>query len=339
MEHVETLLPVVGTRRACMVFSLPSSTFYARRKAAARVRPKATIRSRRRSVRALSTEEQEQVIAIATSDEFIDKSPKQIVPTLLDRDVYLCSVRTMHRILGDHFCTAERRAMKRHSNHVKPELVATGPRQVFTWDITRLRGPRKSEYFNLYVVIDMFSRYVVGWLLAFREQDDLAKDLLEQTCSREGINANQLIVHADNGSSMRSTLVSELFENLHIKRSHSRPYTSNDNPYIESHFRTLKYAPGYPDRFRSIEEAHSFCTEFFDEYNHNMHHSGIAMLTPVSVHFGTAAAVIAKRQETLRKAYKAHPERFVMGIPKHKQVPSEVYINKPLVVSNEILIL
>ena len=339
MEQVEELKPIVGIRRACSSVSLPRSTYYAR--TTLRVPTTGVQQQKRRaSTRKLSEHEQTTALHVLTSEEagFIDRSPAFIHASLLDRRVYICSPRTFYRLLAVFVIVMERRRITRHPAYSKPELLATAPRQVWTWDITKLKGPCKGIVYNLYVVLDMFSRYVVGWLLAHREQDVLARDLIEGACVREGICADQLIIHADNGSSMKSSTVSSLYDRLGISQSHSRPYCSNDNPYSESQFKTMKYSPEFPERFNSIEEAHEFCGSFLDEYNNTLYHSGLAMLTPAMVHHGKANDVIEQRQAVLTQAYAAHPERFVKGIPTHKPIPDAVYINKPIDDSNRVVI-
>jgi putative transposase len=290
------------------------------------------------SVRRLTDEEKTEALEVLTCEAYVDRSPASIVASLLDLGRYICSVRTLYRFLALFVIVMERRRIARHPAYSKPELLAMAPRQVWTWDITKLKGPSKGIVYNLYVVLDMYSRYVVGWLLAHREQDVLAADLIEGACVREGISAQQLTIHADNGSSMRSSTVSSFYDRLGISQSHSRPYCSNDNPYSESQFKTMKYSPEFPERFDSIEEAREFCTAFFDDYNNSMYHSALAMLTPAMVHHGKANDVIEQRQAVLTQAYSAHPERFVKGMPTHKPVPDAVYINKPIDDSNRVVI-
>lgn len=326
MEHIMDLQRHVGVRRACESMGMPRSSYYARR----RPRSPRIPTPRPRPVRALSEAERLEVLAIVTCDAYVDKSPASIVSSLLDAGRYVCSERTIYRILGDEEMVSERRAIVRHPVYSKPELMAQQPREVWTWDITKLKGPRKGLLYSLYVVLDMFSRYVVGWLLADREGDVLAEQLLQEACKREGIPYQQLTIHADNGGVMRSGTVSDLLANLGVAKSHSRPHCSNDNPYSESQFKTMKYSPGFPTRFESNEHARAFCREFFDAYNHNMYHSGIAMLTPATVHQGQAHEVIEGRQNVLSQAFNAHPERFVNGMPAHRLLPREVWINKPL---------
>lgn len=325
MAHIMDLQRYAGVRRACESLGLPASTYYARRT------PKAprTPTPRPRPARALSDAERAEVLAIATSETHVDRSPGSIVSSLLDKGRYICSVRTMYRILGSEKMVSERRAIARHPTYSKPDLTAERPCEVWTWDITKLKGPHKGTMYSLYVVLDMYSRFVVGWLLAEREDDALARKLLLEACKGEGIQHDKLTIHADNGGVMRSRTVSDLLTNLGVTRSHSRPHCSNDNPYSESQFKTMKYAPGFPPRFESIDHAREFCRDFFVAYNYHMYHSGIAMLTPATVHQGLAHKVIDRRQDVLAEAYNAHPERFVNGKPVHPQLPREVWINKP----------
>jgi len=326
MEHVALLSEHVGVSCACESLGLGRSTYYAR------LRPRTPRNATQRPTpkRALSSAEQERAIAIATSEEYVDKAPATIVASLLDKEEYICSERTLYRILKAQKMVQERRCVANHPAYSKPELMATQPREVWTWDITKLKGPQKGVVYSLYVVLDMYSRFIVGWLLATCEDDELARTLIESTCKREGVERGQLIIHADNGGVMRSNTLYDLFDKLEIGKSHSRPSCSNDNPYSESQFKTMKYTSGYPKRFSSIEHARRFCVEFMDDYNNHMYHSGLAMLTPAMVHHGRAQEIIAQRQDVLTNAFAKHPERFVNGAPKHPQLPTAVYINKPM---------
>lgn len=333
MEHVTQLREHVGVRRACESLDLARSTYYTR----LRPRIPTPIKPRPRPVRALSEEQRNEALELLTSEAFVDKAPASIVSSLLDQGRYVCSPRTFYRILALITTAMERRQIKRTTPYSKPELMATKPREVWTWDITKLKGPRKGVVYNLYVVLDMFSRFVVGWLLAQREQDDYARDLIDAACERESIRREQLTIHADNGGVMRSNSVSELFDKLGVTRSHSRPYCSNDNPYSESQFKTLKYSAGYPERFESIEAAHAFIAPLMEEYNYRMYHSGIAMLTPAMVHYGKANLVIEQRQQVLNTAFAKYPERFVKGLPQHQQLPESVWINKPEIEANVVV--
>ena len=333
MAHAAQLSEHVGVRCACVSLGLARSTYYARM----RPRLPSEAKPRPRPKRALSDEERAQVITLATSDEYVDKSPAAIVTSQMDRNIYVCSARTMYRLLHIWRLLKERRDITSHPAYSKPELVARQPRKVWTWDITKLKGPKKGIVYSLYVVLDMYSRYIVGWLLALREDDELARTLIDAACGHEGIERNQLIIHADNGGVMRSNTLYELFDKLGVQRSHSRPYCSNDNPYSESQFKTMKYAPAYPKRFSSFSHALAYCREFIEDYNNQMYHSGIAMLTPAMVHHGHAQQIIEQRQVVLTNAFSMHPNRFVNGPPKHHQLPDAVWINKPENEPNDVV--
>ena len=263
------------------------------------------------------------------SERFVDQAPTEVYATLLDAGKYLCSVRTMYRILEEHAELRERRDQLRHPNYEKPVLLATGPNQVWSWDITKLLGPMKWVYFHLYVILDIFSRYVVGWMLAERESAELAKRLIKETCSKQGIVAEQLTLHADRGTSMKSKPLAMLLSDLGVTKTHSRPQVSNDNPYSESQFKTLKYRPEFPKRFGSIQHARDVCRDLFGWYNTEHYHSGIGLLTPESVHYGRAAMIVEGRRQVLLDFFGAHPERFVNGAPKPPEIPSAAWINPP----------
>jgi putative transposase len=235
----------------------------------------------------------------------------------------------MYRILHAEQAVRERRDQLRHPSYAKPELLATAPNQVWSWDITKLLGPAKWTYFYLYVILDIFSRYVVGWMVAPRESATLARQLIAETCVKQAIAEDQLTLHADRGSSMKSKLVAQLLADLGVTKTHSRPYVSDDNPFSESQFRTMKYRPEFPDRFGSIQGSRSFCGPFFDWYNHDHHHSGIGLHTPHSVHYGLAQAIQLARQQTLLVAHAIHPERFVNKLPAPPLLPGAVWINPP----------
>jgi len=262
-------------------------------------------------------------------ERFVDQAPREIYATLLDEGRYLCSVRTMYRILEKEGELRERRNQLRHPAYRKPELLATAPNQVWSWDITKLLGPAKWTYYYLYVILDIFSRYVVGWMIAGRESASLAERLIEETCHKQVVQPNQLTIHADRGSSMTSKPVAFLLADLGITKTHSRPHTSDDNPFSEAQFKTLKYRPDFPQRFGSIEDARSFCQLFFRWYNQEHHHSAIGLLTPDMVHYGQAQQVLEARLNILNRAYQAHPERFVHGAPAPTPLPEAVWINKP----------
>jgi putative transposase len=270
------------------------------------------------------------VIDILHSERFQDKAPYEVFATLLDEGQYHCSIRTMYRILTcEHGDVKERRKGHQRNNYSKPELLATRANEVWSWDITKLKGPAKWTYFYLYVILDIFSRYVVGWMIAYREQDALAKRIIEQSCIKQNIQPGQLTVHADRGPSMKSKVVAHLLADLGVTKTHSRPHVSNDNPYSESQFKTLKYCPEFPDRFGSIQDARAFCRSFFNWYNKEHRHSGIALMTPEQVHYGMAREITGFRSKVLASAFQKHPKRFKGKMPKLIQLPEAVWINKP----------
>ena len=326
MDAVEVLAPDIGTKPACKVFGISRAGLYRRRAMSAGPR---MAKKRSAPPRALSEPEKQEVLDTLHSERFQDKAPHEVYATLLDEESYLCSIRTMYRILMANAEVKERRDQLRHPNYKKPELLATGPNQVWSWDITKLLGPVKWSYFYLYVILDIFSRYVVGWMVAPCESATLAKQLIGETCSKQNIQKEQLTIHADRGSSMKSKPVAFLMADLGITKTHSRPHTSDDNPFSEAQFKTLKYRPDFPDRFGCIEDARLFCRAFFPWYNNEHKHTGISLLSPTIVHHGNADTIIATRQTVLDKAYALHPERFVRKIPKHKPMPEAVWINAP----------
>jgi putative transposase len=293
-------------------------------------------RSNSSQPRALALCERQKILDILHSARFVDSAPRQVYATLLDEGIYYCSVRTMYRILQDCSEVKERRNQLRHPAYSKPELLATGPNQIWSWDITKLLGPAKWTYFYLYVILDIFSRYVVGWMLAERESAALAEKLISETSQRQEILPGQLTIHADRGSSMKSKPVALLLSDLGITKTHSRPHTSNDNPFSEAQFKTLKYRPDFPDRFGSPQDARAFCRFFFDWYNREHHHTGIALMTPENVHYGRAQQMHQSRIEVLKSAYRAHPERFVHKTPLPPALPKGVWINKPTTQTEEI---
>ena len=279
--------------------------------------------------RALSDTERAEIRATLNSEEHQDEAPATVYAKLLDKGLYLGSVSTMYRILRAHGETGDRRRHGTHPPRVKPELVATRPNQVYSWDITKLHGPAKWTYYYLYTVIDIYSRYVPGWMLARAERASLAEALLEETILKQGIERDQLTIHADRGSPMIAKPVAHLLADLGVTKSHSRPRTSNDNPYIESHFRTLKYRPDFPKTFGSFEDAHAHCGRFFSWYNEEHRHSGIGLHTPANVHYGRATAIRDKRAAVLMAAYASHPERFVRKAPEPPALPTVAWINRP----------
>jgi len=321
---VEDLAQSIGVSQACAVFDFPRSSLYRRRHPQG-VRQ----RSRPTPTRALSADERATVRALLNSERFADQTPYETYATLLDEELYLCSIRTMYRILQAAAEVQERRSQLRHPAYTKPELLATAPNQLWSWDIIKLRGPATWQYFYLYVILDVFSRYVVGWLLADHESAELAEQLIAQSCHQHGIARDQLVLHADRGAAMTAKSMAQLLTDLGIEQSHSRPYTPDDNPFSEAQFKTMKYRPAYPPRFDSQDHAHAWAKAFFPWYNHEHHHGALALLTPATVHFGQATALIAKRQATLDAAYALHPERFVHGAPTPPALPSAVWINPP----------
>ena len=327
MDAALTLSSDIGIKPACEALDIPRSRFY--RTQARKNAPSAEPKKRPSPPRALSAEERQEVLDILRSDRFVDKAPHEVYATLLDEGEYHCSIRTMYRILDEHTEVKERRNQLSHPVYKKPELLATGPNQVWSWDITKLLGPAKWTYFYLYVIMDIFSRYVVGWMVAPAESAALAEKFIKETCEKQRIGRDQLTIHADRGSSMKSKQVAFLLADLGITKTHSRPHTSDDNPYSEAQFKTLKYRPDFPERFGCIEDSRSHCQGFFPWYNKEHRHSGIGLLTPETMHYGLAQEVRKAREEVLRIAYEAHPERFVRKIPVPPTVPEAAWINKP----------
>ena len=323
MKAVEQLSRHTSVSAACASLGVPRSSFYRARQSQSEPKPRPT------PERALTAEEKEVVRQTLNSERFQDSAPRQVYATLLDDGEYLCSWRTMYRILDEYQEVRERRNQLRHPNYTKPELLATGPNQLWSWDITKLKGPAKWTYYYLYTSLDVFSRYVPGWLIAECESATLAKQLIAESCAKQGIELGQLTLHADRGSAMISKTVAQLLADLGVTKTHSRPYVSNDNPYSEAQFKTMKYRPGFPERFGSIQDARAWARTFFHWYHHEHHHSGLGLLTPATVHYDQAQIVLERRQKVLQAAYAAHPERFVRGEPKPPSLPTEVWINKP----------
>lgn len=328
MSLAAELSSAVGAVRACAALSIPRASYYRWREPR-----RAAPRERRCSPRRLSAGERAAALEILNSPRFVDRPPVAIHATLLDEGIYVCSPRSMYRILEEQGDVTERRNQRRHPQHKKPELLATGPNQVWSWDITKLLGPAKWVYYCLYVILDIFSRYIVGWMLADRETAALAKRLIGATVLKYAVEPRQLTIHADRGPAMIAKPVARLFEQLGIERSHSRPHVSNDNPYSEAQFKTLKYAPAFPDRFASIEHAHEVCARLIAWYNHEHRHAGINLFTPVAVHFGEHETIRARRQAVVEAAFARHPERFVRGPPHIKGPPQAVWINPPAIPS------
>lgn len=325
MRAAEELSGSVGISPACRALGIARTGLYRWLQPQAAV-PKVP---RPKPPNALAPQERQAVLDTLRSERFMDKAPTEVYATLLDEASYLCSIRTMYRILDEEGEVRERRDQARHPDYKKPELLATGPNQVWSWDITKLRGPVKWSYFHLYVILDIFSRYVVGWMVSTHESAVLAERLIKESIRKQGIERNQLTLHADRGSSMKSKSVAQLLADMGVAKSHSRPHVSNDNPYSESQFKTMKYCPEFPDRFGSAEDARAFCRRFFPWYNDEHHHVGIGLLTPAMVHGGKAKAVIEKRHLVLEAAYREHPERFFNGPPKPQDLPMAAWINKP----------
>jgi putative transposase len=322
---VEELAPILGTRPACRALGASPATIYRRRRPP-EPRPR---RPRPRPARALSEAEQEAVLAELHGERFADASPAAAWATLLDEGTYLCSERTMYRLLAASGETGERRDQLTHPAYAKPELLARRPNELWSWDISKLKGPAKWTSYHLYAILDVFSRYCVGWTVQERESAAVAEALIAQSCEQQAIRRGRLTVHADRGSAMRSKPVAFLLADLGVTKTHSRPYTSTDNPYSEAQFRTLKYRPAFPARFDSLEHARSFCRSFFRWYNHDHRHSGIGLMTPATVHHGRAKQAFAARQAVLAAAYAANPERFVRKAPQPPTLPSAAWINKP----------
>ena len=336
MEAVEVLTPKVGTRSSCDAFGVARASVYRRRweknEAPAEPLPRPS------PPRTLSVPERQVVLDLLRSERFADQAPQEVYAALLDEGQYLCSTRTMYRLLDEQGEVKERRNQLCHPAYQKPELLATGPNQVWSWDITKLLGPAKWSYFYLYVILDIFSRCVVGWMVARRESAALAEKLIQETCQKQGIQPGQLTLHADRGTSMKSKPVALLLSDLGVTKTHSRPYTSEDNPYSEAQFKTLKYRPDFPERFGGPEDARGFCQTFFTWYNKEHHHSGIGLLTPEVVHYGQAETVFKIREKALIAAYEAHPERFVKKVPVPPRLPEAAWINPPKPAKSEELL-
>lgn len=323
---IDALAPEVGMGDACEGLGIPRSTGYRWHRPQRRL-PTAP---RPRSPRALSQAERKEVLDVLCSERFVDQAPATVHAKLLDEDeCYLCHPRTMYRILAAERATRERRAQRRHPKYKKPELLATGPNQVWTWDVTWLRGPTRYLYYPLYVILDLFSRFNPGWMLAHKESGELATKLIRKTCERQGIDPGSLIVHADRGPVPKGKTVKQLLLDLDITRSFSRPRVSNDNPFSEAEFRTMKYGSTFPDRFDGYEHARHHCRGFFPWYNDDHRHSGLAYFTPADVHYGRGPGLLAQRQAVLDEAFAKHPERFIKGHPQVPAPPKAVWINPP----------
>ena len=332
MEPAEKLGDDVGLQQACRALGVSRASFYRRRR---RKKTPSIERLRTPSPRALTAEQRKHVRDTLNSERFMDQAPREVYATLLDEGEYLCSVRTMYRILNENKAVRERRNQLRHPNYKKPELLASGPNQVWSWEITKLLGPQKWTYYYLYVILDIYSRYVVGWMLAHCESSDLASRLIRETVENQGVCEDQLTIHSDRGPSMASHNVAQLLAALGVTKSHSRPHVSNDNPFSESQFKTMKYRPEFPDRFGSHEDGIGFCRSFFKWYNDEHYHTGIGRLTPATLHYGEAPRVIEARKQVLSSAYAEHPQRFVRGCPKPQALPSAVWINPPQIKADD----
>jgi putative transposase len=323
MATVTALGPQLGIAPTCAALGVPRATYYRHR------RPRPAPRPRRRPPRALPGDEQAAVLAVLHEPRFVDLAPAEIYATLLDEGRYLCSVRTMYRFLAAAHEVRERRNQLQHPRYVAPELLARCPNALWSWDITKLLGPTKWTYFYLYVMLDVFSRYVVGWMVAHRESASLAERFIADTCARQSIGHGQLTIHADRGPAMTSKPVAFLLADLGVTKTHARPHVSNDNPFSEAQFKTLKYRPAFPARFGAIQDARAHCHVFFPWYNTEHHHSALGLLTPADVHYGLAKQRLAARATVLATAYAAHPERFPAGRPHPPARPLEVWINPP----------
>ncbi len=319
------LAALVGMRQACAAIGIARATMQRRVKP----RLRTVAKSRARSERALTDEERAAILAVAHTERFADYSVREIYATLLDEGTYLGSISTMYRVLRDAGETRERRRLATHPAAIKPELAATAPNQVWSWDITKLLGPQKWTYYHLYVVLDVYSRYVVGWRLEARESAALATELFTETIAKENVDPTLLTVHSDGGTSMTSKTLTQLFADLGVVKSRSRPHVSNDNPFIESHYKTLKYCPTYPGAFANIEQARAYCRRFFAWYNAEHRHSGIALLTPEDVHLGRVDQRRQARSDVLQAAYARNPNRFVNGTPEPPALEPTVFINQP----------
>jgi putative transposase len=318
------LVTVLSVSAAIELLGLSRATHYRHSK----IGPKPPRKASSSPANRIPEEQREKILRVLNSAAYCELAVPQVWAHLLDNGTFLCSIATMYRLLAEKHMTRERRRQRTHPAKRKPELIATGPNQVWSWDITKLKGPVKGQYFNLYVCIDIYSRFVVGWMVSERETGSLAKRFLNRCVRSQNISRDQLTIHADRGAPMTSKSVSELLDYLRIERSHSRPHVSNDNPFSEANFKTLKYCPAFPERFGSIQHARTFSNEFFDYYNHTHYHSGIALLTPVTLHHNQTLRVLTNRDNILNVAYQQHPQRFRKP-PKAKRPPTTVWINPP----------
>jgi transposase InsO family protein len=327
----EAVVALASTRgmlaAACAALGVSRATVQRRRR-----RPGVSVAIRRprpRPARALSDAQRQQVLDLLHAPRFADQAPAEIYASLLDEGVYHCSIRTMYRMLDRDGEIRERRRQLRHPAYRKPELLALRPNEVWSWDITKLKGPTKWSYFYLYVILDIFSRRVVGWCVADAETAALFRPLFDDAVAKHNVPPGQLTLHADRGGPMTAKATALLLADLGVTRSHNRPHTSNDNPFSESHFKTFKYQPRFPRCFGCIEDARSFCRAFFDWYNRDHHHAGIGLMTPDQVHYGQTDAVHAARQATLATAFRENPARFVNKPPTPPNKPTAAWINPP----------
>lgn len=332
MVGVRELSATLGVAASCRALGLwrgQSARDAARLRHAAFIGPRPKGISRARPALALEVHEREVLLSTLNSERFADTAPAAVYAVLLDEGRYLGSVRTMYRVLAGAGGSRERRAQRTHPAYSRPELLAVAPNQVWSWDITKLKGPAKWTCYHLYVILDIFSRHVVGWMLAERESAHLAEQLIAETVARHDVNPGTLTLHADRGASMRSKPVADLLIDLKVAKSHSRPHVSDDNPYSESQFKTMKYRPDFPARFGCIEDARAHCQAFFVWYNGEHRHSGIGYMTPHSVHYGHAQTLRVHRQNTLAVAFHSHPKRFKNKLPSPPALPTAAWINPP----------
>jgi putative transposase len=313
---------------ACAAVGLSRATFH--RRMVTGKRSASPSRLRPKPARSLAADERQGVLGLLREERFVDQAPAEVYATLLDEGLYRCSIRTMYRILHENDEVRERRQQLRHPIYAKPELIAGRPNQVWSWDISKLIGPAKWTYFYLYVIIDIFSRRIVGWCVADTESAALFKPLFEDAAAKHDVAPGQLTLHADRGPSMKAKATALLLADLGVTTSHSRPYISNDNPFSESCFKTLKYQPQFPKRFGCIQDAKTFCRALFDWYNQDHHHLGIGLMTPDQVHYGQADDIHAARQKILDQAFHANPNRFVNKAPQPPTKPTAVWINPPI---------
>ncbi len=325
IETTRTLSQKVGITPACQAIGLARSSLYRWEKGPGNKVKK----PRPQPQRTIKEEERSQILSILNSARFCDLAPRQVYAILLDEGIYHCSWRSMYRILAGHDQVTERRRQRRHSHYEKPELLATSQNELWTWDITRLKGPVPWHYYYLYVIIDVFSRYVVGFMVAERESAELAIELIETSYQRQHIVPEELTLHSDRGAAMTAKSMALFLSDLGVKKSHSRPHVSNDNPFSEAQFKTLKYHPTFPDRFGSIQDTRAWAQDFFDWYNNQHRHSSLGLMTPAMVHYGQAERVREQRKQVLSDAYNAHPERFVRGLPALESLTQAVWINPP----------